>query len=186
MVGLGAFYGVHGMTIMPSRIDVIGPDGKNVSVDTTTWTPEFWVYMLKYAWGVRRQRCTANVEPANQAAAREALHASMKRGEIPSGGGGGAQGTAEERAWVEYFRAGKVKISGKEAGIRSLQGFWEQGCRQALIAGGAAPTTQDVTDALPTWRAWMEAEDDTLKALILAERVKSGEVKAKAFTFVKQ
>ncbi len=91
---------------LQDTIQVNNATGASVELDINSWTPEFVVYMLAYAHGVRMQRCTASVEKDKFVSTRQAMFDSMAKGEVPSGGGGGGPRlSVEDAGMIAYFNS---------------------------------------------------------------------------------
>lgn len=94
-----------------------------VEISIQEWSPEFVMYMLKYAWKIRMDRCTSSAK--DHAAARLNMFNGMKAGELPTKGGGGTRPVSEEAKEAAYLHkfliASKIKGKADDLDARLLQ-----------------------------------------------------------------
>lgn len=132
---------VTSMFELPALLHVRGPEGVDVAVDTQTWTSDFVEYMTIYAWGVRMQRSTASAK--DSAKALRDMFDSMKRGEVPEGGGRGPSLSEEDEALLAYFNLGlKTKDQTKTGDFAKRL---EQEVRQTVIKAMQAKGADEAT-----------------------------------------
>lgn len=99
----------------------------------------------------------------------------IQSGEVPAGGGGGPRLDPVKRAWIAYFVASKVKVSGVGVSKKNLEEAQRTACRQAILKmepEAAANIKEQVEARMQAWLAYMEANDPALVAMIAAEKAK--------------